>query len=188
MNNLLDNTFYNDFYKRVSIFLTYYTHLFGDARLVLTVVGSDRVYYRGLESMELPESSEMKSTIAYLNQNGYLSNDKRYFTSYLLEKFRQQSINLSDFGPFDVSNFLSSGESALEGHEKRLMQAMMKDRGSASCIVLPLIAMASLEGAMTIFWNPSDYQPPELLKSSIQVLIKMCTREYESMLVFKDLD
>lgn len=188
MNTLLDNTFYNDFYKRVSIFLTYYSHLFGDARLVLTVVGKDRVYYRGLESMDLPDSPDMKKALAYLDTFGYLSSDKRYFTSCLLEKFRLQTISLSDFGPFDVGNFLSSEETALEGHEKLLMQAMIQDNERASCIVLPLIGMASLTGAMTIFWNPSDFQTPELLKSSIQVLIKMCTREYESMLVFKDLD
>lgn len=188
MNSHLDHTFYDDFYKRVSIFLRYYTHLFGNADLVLTVITGDKVYYRGLDAMELPNNKKTKEAVAFLKENGYSIKDKRYFTANLLEKFRKQRLWLWDCGPFSIDEFLMSKRSALRGHEKVILRSVVRKHQSGSCLALPLISMANLVGTMTVFWEPNEDQPEELIQNSMEVLIKMCSREYESMLVFKDLD
>ena len=185
-----DNTFYNDFYKRVSIFLNYYEHLFGNSKIILSIISDRQVFYKGLDCIPIADTPENRETLEFLKFNGYSVSDKRYLTARLHKKFNNKNLTSHDFGPVDLQPFIKTGESALKQHEKRLIQACISAASGKnySCISIPLIAMASFVGAVNILWQPRNNVDINLLLSSVEVLTKMCTREYESMLVFRDLD
>jgi hypothetical protein len=188
LRHQFDETFYNDFYKRVSIFLTYYEHLFGNSQIILSIISDEKVYYKGLDCMNL--DSDCADVIDYLKTHSYSVENKRYLTTQLFEKFQDHTLTTTDFGPFDIGRFMEVGRSALDGYEKKLIRAVIKDSSDYNCISLPLIGMASFVGAINIIWQPQSAGEfdPNLLRRSAEVLTKMFTREYESMLVFRDLD
>lgn len=138
--------------------------------------------------MGLNDVEELHDTIEYLKFHGYSVNDKRYLTARLYRKFNERSLTSHDFGPIDLNPFIQTGESALKAHEKQLIKASIQEGKTYSCISIPLIGMASFVGAVNILWQPRNNVNIDLLLSSVEVLTKMCTREYESMLVFRDLD
>ena len=188
LRNQFDETFYNDFYKRVSIFLTYYEYLFGNSQIMLSIISDGQVHYKGLDCMNL--GSECADVVEYLKVNSYSVENKRYLTTQLFEKFQKHTLTTEDFGPFDIGRFMEAGRSALGGYEKKLIRAVIKNSEDYNCISLPLIGMANFVGAINILWQPQTIGEfdPNLLRRSAEVLTKMFTREYESMLVFRDLD